>query len=296
MKVLLTGATGFTGSRVLPLIVAQATRVRCLVRSAEKAAGPEGLGAEIVLGDMGDPAALARAFAGCDTLVNIASMGFGHGPLIVRAAQAAGVRRAIFMSTTAIFTSLNVKSKTVRLQAETAVRGSGLEWTILRPTMIYGSDRDRNICRLIWYLRRFPVLPVFGNGDSLLQPVYVDDLAAGVIAALRTEATVRKEYNLAGDRPMTFNLLVRTVSALMGRKTRFWHLPGPLAVKTLWLAEHCRIKLPLKSEQVARLFEDKVFSWADAGRDFGYAPRSFAEGVRLEIHSMGLPATAPGLA
>ena len=81
---------------------------------------------------------------GIDTLVYCASMGFGHLPHLVSQLERAGMRRAVFVSTTAVFTSLPSASRAVRLAAETAVKESRLDWTILRPTMIYGTGRDRN--------------------------------------------------------------------------------------------------------------------------------------------------------
>src|SRR6185436_9257337 len=114
-----------------------------------------------------------------ETLVYCASMGFGHVPPLVAALESAGVRRAVFVSTTAIYTSLPAPSKAIRLEAERLVQASSLDWTILRPTMIYGTPRDRNVSRLLRYLRRWPVFPVCGN--ALWQPVHVKDVAAAVV-------------------------------------------------------------------------------------------------------------------
>ena len=130
-----------------------------------------------------------RGLAGarCDALVNLASLGFGHAPAIVAAAVGAGLGRAVFVSTTAVATGLPARSKAVRLAAEATVRSSGLAWTILRPTMIYGAPGDRNMSRLLALLirarRGLPgvglpvVLPVPGGGRGLQQPVHVADIA-----------------------------------------------------------------------------------------------------------------------
>ena len=113
-------------------------------------------GATPLAGDLDDGAALAGIFAraGCDALVNLASLGFGHAPGIVRAAVRSGLDRAVFVSTTAVTTTLPARSKTVRLAAEDEIRSSDLSWTILRPTMIYGAAGDRNLSRLLVLLAR----------------------------------------------------------------------------------------------------------------------------------------------
>ena len=100
----------------------------------------------------GDGAALHAAFADADVLVNLASLGFDWIDNIVRSAEAARIRRAIFMGTTAILTALPVASKPVRERGEQLVRDSRLAWTILRPTMIYGTAGDRNIARLVRFV------------------------------------------------------------------------------------------------------------------------------------------------
>ena len=289
MKFLLTGATGFTGSHVLARLRHAGIAVRSYVRSPEKASALEGQGVEVARGDLSDESTLSRACAGCDGLINVASIGFGHGPGIIRALKVAGVNRAIFVSTTAIFTQLNAPSKEVRLVAERAIRDSALDWTLLRPTMIYGTDRDRNICRLIRFIRRSPVLPVFGSGQFLMQPIYVEDLAAGIVAAARSPCTLNRDYNLSGAEPLSYNDLVQTVARLMGRRLRLMHIPARPAVKTLQLVEKMGLRIPIKAEQVLRLNEDKAFSWEAAAADFDFAPRTFAKGVEAEIRSMGIP-------
>jgi nucleoside-diphosphate-sugar epimerase len=218
--------------------------------------------------------------AGIGSLVYCASMGFGHVPRLVRQLEAQGVRRAVFISTTAIFTSLPAQSRAPRLAAEAAVQTSALDWTLLRPTMIYGTSRDRNISRLLRFLKRWPVFPLCGNG--LWQPVHVDDLAAGVVAALDSQTAVGHAYNLAGAEPIRFANLLHAAARAVGRSVRL--VPVPLAVAVL-AASLTRVVSP---EQVRRLAEDKAFAYADAARDFGFAPRSFDAGVQAEAESLGL--------
>lgn len=284
MKILLTGATGFTGSHLLAQLLERGLAPRCLVRATSDVSSLRDV--ELVHGDLADADSLARALDGVDVLLNTASIGFGHGPALVAAAKKAGVSRAIFISTTAIFTSLNAKTKSVRIAAEQAIRVSGLRYTIVRPTMIYGTERDRNMIRLIRFLRRCPVMPVIGSGEHLQQPVYVDDVARAVLLALDHDAAIGREYNIAGREPLTFNAVIDTVARLLGRRVRKLHLPVAPVIAPLQLAERIGVKLPVKAEQIRRLNENKTFDYTDAARDLGYAPLSFEEGIARELTSL----------
>jgi uncharacterized protein YbjT (DUF2867 family) len=272
MTTLLVGGTGFLGSFVAarladPVVLVRPTSDRSLLPA----------GVEVRTGDLAQPLPLQ----GISTLVYCASMGFGHvPPLVEQLHKDSAVQRAVFVSTTAIFTSLPTASRAVRLAAEAAVESSRLDWTILRPTMIYGTARDRNISRLLRFVRTWPVFPLCGNG--LWQPIYVEDLANAVVDALASPQTVHKTYNVAGAAPLRFADLVRTAAQAVGRHVTL--LPVPLQAAIV----AARLTRVVSPEQIRRLAEDKAFSYADATTDFNFAPRSFAEGVRLEARALGL--------
>jgi len=278
MHIFLTGGTGFTGSYVARRLIEHGHVVKALVRQTSDCSFlPAGV--ETVSGTLEDVEGLSKSMRNADALVNVASIGFGHVPGIVRTANEAGVARCVFFSTTALFTRLNAKSKSVRIEAEREIRESGLDWTILRPTMIYGSARDRNICRLVRYLARFPVIPVFGNGRSLQQPVYVDDLANAVVKVLDSNVTVRNAYNLPGAAALSFNEVIDSIASKLGRRIRKVHLAAAPLVTMLRTMEGMGIVLPIKSEQLERLNEDKSFDYGEAKRDFSYEPIPFHVGV-----------------
>jgi uncharacterized protein YbjT (DUF2867 family) len=282
MKLLVTGATGFTGSRVVPLLSDSGYEVRCFVRETSDRSRLGKLPVEWVTGDLSDTEALTSALRGVDALVNIASLGFGHAESILSSAKEAGVKRGLFISTTAIFTQLNADSKSARLAAEETIQASGLDYTILRPTMIYGSPRDRNMWRLIRLLRFSPIIPIFGDGESLQQPIFVDDVAQAVLLALQNDITIGKSYNIAGKAPLTYNQVIDTVAFALGKRVWKLRLPYMPIVNFLQFTERIRLRLPIKAEQVLRLNENKAFSYEEAQRDFGFSPRSFEEGIELE--------------
>ena len=283
MKIFVTGATGFTGSRVVPLLLKSGFKVRCLYRASSDCSQLPQSEIEWALGDVSDPQSLTSAMHGTDILVNIASLGFGHADSIVRAAKDAGIQRAVFISTTAIFTQLNAPSKKVRVAAELAIENSGLNFTILRPTMIYGSPRDRNMWRLIKFMSLSPIVPIFGDGKYLQQPIYVDDVAAAVLGCLKADMTISKSYNIAGKHALTYNIVIDTIAKAMNKHVWKLHVPSKPIVGLLRLFEKIHIPFPIKAEQVLRLNENKDFSYAEAGKDFGFNPRSFNRGIEAEV-------------
>lgn len=291
LKLMVTGGSGFLGGYVLREAARRGHQTVALARSETAAAAVTALGARPVTGDLDDPRSVANAFArsGCDVLVNLASLGFGHGLGIVAAAELAGMSRAIFVSTTAVTTTLAARSRQVRLAAEQQVRESALDWTILRPTMIYGDAGDRNLSRLLLLLRRTPVLPVPGGGH-LQQPVHVADVADAVLAAARCPAAAGHTYDVAGPEPLTFSELLRISARAVASRTRFVPVPLFPVIAAARGYELLSGSPRIRAEQVRRLTEDKAFAIDDAVRDLDYAPRSFADGIRAEAAAMGLAA------
>lgn len=283
--IVVTGATGFTGGHVVDLL--RGFPIRVMVRDL-RALPPElkRPDVEAVVGDFNDRQSLVQAFTGCDTLLNVGSLGFGHAPNIVSAAEQAGTKRAVFISTTAIFTNLEANTKAVRLKAEETIRSSQLDWTILRPTMIYGTERDRNIYRLLRTLSRFPVFPVLGDGNRLQQPLYVKDLASAIVTCSQCPVTVKKAYNLAGKEPLSFNDLIRQAAEFLGKRVYIAHVPQRLVLPVLAFYNRVSRSPILRVEQVLRLNEDKAFPYDSATRDFGFGSRAFAAGVEEMVGNL----------
>jgi nucleoside-diphosphate-sugar epimerase len=149
--------------------------------------------------------------------------------------------------------------------------------------MIYGSERDKNVHRLLRFLDRWPFFPMFGPGTNLWQPVYHEDCARGVLEALKRPDAVHESYDLPGAEPLTYLDLVETAATALGRSPRVVKVPLEPIRRTLVAAERLRLPLPIDSGQVTRLREDKAYPYDDARRDLDYAPRPFREGVSLEV-------------
>lgn len=281
--VLLTGATGFLGGYVLEELIKRGHKVTCFVRKTSNLENVEKLKVPYIFGELDDFESICKALTNKDALINIASLGFGHAPNIINACQKMNIKRAIFISTTGIFTKLNPDSKDIRLEAERLIIESDLYYTIIRPTMIYGTPKDRNMWRLVKFLKRLPVLPILGNGTYLQQPVYVSDLAWSVVSAYETDLSIKKAYNISGLEALTYNEVVDATGKALGKRVLKIHVPMELSYGLLKLYEKISSKPKLKAEQVLRLNENKNFSHEEATKDFNYKPMSFEEGIELEV-------------
>lgn len=281
MRVLLTGATGLLGGALLDLLTGEGHEVRCLVRrESPNATRLEAGRTEIHWGDAGETADVAAALSGAEALLHVA--GIEYAPQVVGAARRAGVERVVVVGSTSAHSAYEFRSGPKK-RMEGVVRDSGLRWTIVRPTMIYGSERDKNMRRLLRFLDRYPVFPMFGDGRNLWQPVYYRDCARGTLEALVRPEAVGRSYDLPGAEPLTYRELVRTAAAALGRSPRILPLPLEPVRRALALTERLGLSLPVESEQVLRLQEDKAYPYERARKELGYRPSSFGSGIRLEV-------------
>jgi uncharacterized protein YbjT (DUF2867 family) len=253
--VAVTGAMGFVASRLIP-------------RLHER-------------GDLAESASLPGAFAGAQSIVHLAGLALVPG--LLPAVLADGVRAGVFISSAGVHTKLRSASADAKRAGETALRESPLAYTVLRPSMIYGTPRDRNMVRLLEWIGRFPIVPSPLGGITPQQPVHVDDLVAAILAALERPQAARREYEVGGPEPLALRDVIHACAAALGRPV--WVLPLPLAPahQAALLARRFRIPFPVRPEQVVRLTETKAVDIGPARRDLGFAPRSFEEGIRSEV-------------
>lgn len=177
-RIVLTGASKFIGSHVLSELLARELPVACLVRSESDTTALRAQGVPLIEGDLNRPGQLGERLKGYESLVhlpNLASM--KELSALLRAYEEAQLQRVIFISSAGIFTQLSALTKPRRIAAEHAITSSQLNYTVLRPTMVYGGPEDGNIARLLRFCLRSPVMPIFGSGEAKQQPVHVSDLA-----------------------------------------------------------------------------------------------------------------------
>ena len=279
--IIVTGGTGHTGCRLVQALVDRGEQVRVLTRDPAKMHLNLRRRIEVFRGDLTKPEQAAEAFKGARAVMALTHIRMAGQ--VITACNHAGVTRAIFMSSTRRFTRFPEETARQVIAGEETVRGSGLDWTIIRPTMIYGSRQDNNLVHLQRALQKWPIHPLPDGGRMKWQPVFTFDVVAALLAALDCSQAVGRDYTIAGPEPISYAEMVQTMMRQM--KIRRLLVPIPLSMVrgAMGLMAWVSKRPLLTSDQVDRLREDKVFDITDARRDLGFNPISFEEGIHRKI-------------
>lgn len=154
-----------------------------------------------------------------------------------------------------------------------AARGAAV--TVLRPTLVYGSARDRNLSRIAQVAQRFGRIVLPRDATGLRQPVHAHDLADAAFRCIDIAASFGRTYALPGGETLSYRDMVARVLAALQPPPRLHEVPSPVFNLVLALAHAAGFALDFNEAAVARMRGDLVFDPADAQRDFGYAPRNF---------------------
>jgi uncharacterized protein YbjT (DUF2867 family) len=247
---LLTGATGTVGLPLLRRLTAAGVPVRCLVRDPRRL-GAQRVKVQIALGDLADPFSFRNALRGVETVVHVAAVtrdqpGGSIEELagiaawrLVQAAERAGVGRFVFFSTLGASTRSRARLLRAKAVAERALMESSLEFTVFAPSMVY-SPSDRFIT-LLERMSLLPAMPISGSGRAAFQPIWAEDVADCVIAALpggpHAREAAGRRYELAGPETLTYAEIAALVLASLRRRRPLVRLPTPLVRRLLRTVE-----------------------------------------------------------
>ena len=240
--ILVAGGTGFIGGAIVRELARRGERVAVLSHRTERArARFPGLDVEVRAGDARDAGSLRRAVEGVETVIS--SMQFPNYPAenpkkgftfdevdargnerLAAAAQEAGVKTYVYLSGAGAAPDAAKHWFRAKWRAEQAIIGSGLRYSIFRPSWVYGPG-DQSMNRYVTFARLLPVVPVIGNGRQRLQPVFVEDVARAVADSLTTEAAANQVFEIGGPDVMTMNDIVRMMLRVMGKKRLLLNSP-----------------------------------------------------------------------
>ncbi len=282
--ILVTGATGFVGPKIVHALREREQPVRSFVRRPgdRSAATLASWGSELVQGDMGDAASLRRAVEGAEVVVHLVSIRQGSDEDfrrimeqgtsdLVEAARDAGVRRFVLMS--ALGTSEETKDLVPYYRSkwamEQAVRGSGLEHVIFRPSFVFA--RDGGILPTFRRLARMaPMTPIIGSGRQRIQPIWVDDVAAYFAESGDKPEAANRTFEVGGPDAVTWNEFWRRLKRGLGQRRPSVHVPMGLMRLNALVTERLPGNVPLTRDLLTMLEHgDNVVSNDDAVQTFG---------------------------
>jgi uncharacterized protein YbjT (DUF2867 family) len=298
-RVFVTGASGFVGQHVVSELLGQGYAPICLVRSRERLMRllPEEQWSRVLVieGDILDPAAAAEAAAGCAAAIHLVGiieekprtgqtftrMHVDATRAVVEACKACGVARYAHMSALGARPDAPSRYHQTKWQAEELVRHSGLAWTIFRPSLIHGPDGEfMRMMKFFSTSLRSPVMPYFGDGRRLLQPVSGLDVAQVFAGALALPQTIGQVYELGGPERLTWRELYDACAlAITGHKRLQVPVPVPLArllaIAVMPLAPSFLVPYKFNVDQVIMSQEDSVCDPRPVEELFGISLRSF---------------------
>jgi len=200
--------------------------------------------------------------------------------------KASGARRVVALSSTSRFTKISsgdtaenvIAAKFIEGEArvEAWAKSSGIEWVILRPTLIYGLGRDKNINEIARFIHRLGFFPVLGMAQGLRQPIHASDVAAACTAALLAPDAANRAYNITGGEMITYREMVTRVFAALGRHPRLLTVPLWGFRLAVALLRHMPRYRQWSAAMAERMNRDLVFDHAEAARDLNFKPRGFA--------------------
>ncbi|HUI90958.1 MAG TPA: NAD-dependent epimerase/dehydratase family protein [Chitinivibrionales bacterium] len=289
--ILVTGGTGAMGSVLVRMLAHQGKKVRVLCMPGDPfVARVKDTAADIRHADIADRAGLAAVCDGVDTVLHLAAVIISRDEAVFQKINVEGTRNIvdeavkakvghfIYVSSASVTYPAPTPYSLSKRAAEEIVKNSGLDYTMLRPTLVYGEKGGQEFDLYLEYLKKFPAVPFIGSGAALKRPVYVEDVNAGLLAACGSKKTFGKIYNLSGGEAVSMIDFTRLCLRLMDMERK------PVVRLPVWLCKMIAAMMkvvmrdpPLKWQVIAGIIQDANLDPADAMKDLGYAPKKVTE-------------------
>ena len=297
MLVVVTGATGFLGRRVVRELLARRHQVRCLVHVPGRERIFDHREVEVHYGNVLDSGSLTAAFYNAEAVVHLVAIIRPTRRLtfdlvnrqgtanVAAAAREAGARQFQYVSALGAANDQSYSYFYSKWRAEQEVVNSGSPYTIMRPGVLFGQG-DEFITALARLVRLFPLAPVFGSGNNRLQPIAADDLARCIAISLERNDLRGRTIDLGGPQRLSYNDVVAEVALAMNQRRLRFHVPMPLAYAASWVMQCLLPKAPITTDQLQMLRLRNVGEEDEVERSFGFTPRPLRGNIDF-VNSVG---------
>lgn len=298
MEILITRGTGFVGKQVVRTALEKGHKVRCLVRDGEKAKkifNADSINGRIKFfeGDIQAKDSIITSMEGVDAVIHLVGIiieikkwgvtfekvHFEGTKNLVDACKTSDVSRYIHMSALGTGPEAMSRYHSTKWKAEEYVRKSGLEYTIFRPSIIFGREDDF-VNRFARMINMLPIVPILGSGKTLMQPISVTDVADFFIQSLENQRSYNKTYEIGGPEQISLEGIIDRIMEVLHKKRFKIHIPLSLAGINATIMEKVMTKPMLTREQLAMLQKDNVCDTAPSLQDFNIELTDFTEGIR----------------
>jgi uncharacterized protein YbjT (DUF2867 family) len=291
-----TGAEGFVASYAIPALVDAGHRIIGIVREARdgdtvhrRLSATQRSGVEIRTADVTQPGTLPAALAGADAVLHLAAIprdrdggrslrrvNLDGTANVLAAAKDAGIRRFVHQGALGVVDDPSLHYASSKAKAEALVRESGLDWTITKPSLLFG-PRDGFFNILADLVRLSPgIVPITGTGKSRFQPLAIDDLAKVFVRVFADPGTIGRTFELGGPAYWTYREMVAEVLRGMGKRRLLLPMPVVLIKLVAGTAELLRLPFPVATDQLRQLRFDNTGALGSVREAFGFEPRSMS--------------------
>ena len=298
MQVMVTGATGFLGRRVVAELLARRHQVRCLVHSPGRERLLDGWDVDVHYGNVMDGESIGQAMYDVQSVVHLVGIirsgrGLSFDQVhrqgtanVAEAASAGGAREIIYVSALGATPNPAYPYLHSKHQGELSIINTGIPYTILRPSVIFGPG-DEFLTALAGLVRLGPVVPVIGSGRNRLQPVALDDVAHCIADSVGNSLVKGKTLSLGGPKRLSYNDLLGEVAFAMGRSIRRLHIPVVLAQPLIAIMQGLLPRTPMTTGQLKMLGIRNVAEGRDIEESFGFTPKPLRGNIDY-VNQVGL--------
>lgn len=298
--IFITGASGFIGTNLAGKLVKKGYKVKCFVRKTSNVSELKKLGMEIAYGDITDKASISKAMGENDVAVHLAAVtsevSSDYG--LSRKINVVGTRNLLevckekkakrIIHLTSESTKRKVKGAYARTKAEAdeLVKGFGVPYTLLRPSIVYGAGSRGLFQKTLDYIEKLPFVPIIGAGKEKIIPVHVDDVTDAIIACIKSGKTANKEYDLTGATILDFNQFMDSIMQELGIKKKKIHIPFSFVYLAAKILSVFMKNPPVTTDNLLGLRQEVRMSYENAKKDFGFKPLTFREGLKRTFYNV----------